>query len=118
MYYTLGPVLCFILIIVNVKGANIKKVSVDVGKNVTIQCPLHKSKDVMWEREGRTKDQHVKMTVLENGSLFLQEVDKNDSAIYYCVRENDVRDIRGMVNVTVKKADRSLQFKTKYNLRI
>ncbi|KAF7282732.1 hypothetical protein GWI33_002121 [Rhynchophorus ferrugineus] len=103
MYNTLGPVLCLSFFIISgATKSNIKRVSVDIGKNVTIQCPLHKTKDVMWEREGRTADENIKMNVLENGSLFLQEVDRNDSAIYSCIRENDVKDIRGRVNVTVK----------------
>ncbi|XP_030750433.1 contactin-1 isoform X2 [Sitophilus oryzae] len=102
MYNTLGPVLCFVFFIIIVKGAIIKKVSVDIGKNITIQCPLHKSKDIMWEREGRTADQNIMMNLLNNGSLFLQEVDKNDSAVYSCGRENDVTDIRARVNLTVR----------------
>lgn len=85
-----------------IPAASIKRVSVDIGKNVTIKCPLNSSRDVMWEREGKKQDQTIKMTVLETGSLFLVGVDKSDSGIYSCIRENDVKDIRGKVNVTVR----------------
>ncbi|XP_066149228.1 protein turtle homolog B isoform X1 [Euwallacea fornicatus] len=102
MYFTLGSVLCLISIALNVKAATIKKLSVDIGNNLTIKCPLLNSRDVMWEREGKVQSHNLKMTVLVNGSLYLQEVEKSDSGIYNCIRENDVKDIKGKVNVTVK----------------
>ncbi|XP_019768014.1 Down syndrome cell adhesion molecule homolog isoform X2 [Dendroctonus ponderosae] len=102
MYHTLQFVLCLVSIFLQAKAATVKRVSVDLGKNVTIKCPLNNSRDVMWEREGREPGRNTKMTVLESGSMFLATVDRSDSGIYSCIRENDVKDIRGKVNVTVR----------------
>lgn len=118
MYCSLGFVLSLVLITLQVKGktplcfnynsfkcnifpaASIKKVYIDIGKNITIKCPLNNSGDVMWEREGRIQNHH--MSILPNGSIFLQEVDKSDSGIYSCLRQNSVLDLKGSVNVTVR----------------
>ncbi|CAG9768106.1 unnamed protein product [Ceutorhynchus assimilis] len=102
MYYMLGPVLCFVLLVNVAKVASFKRVSVDIGKNVTIKCPLNYTRDVMWEREGKKQGTNMNMHVLQSGSLFLMEADRSDSGIYSCSRENDVKDLKGKVNVTVR----------------
>ncbi|ENN72529.1 hypothetical protein YQE_10869, partial [Dendroctonus ponderosae] len=111
MYHTLQFVLCLVSIFLQAKAATVKRVSVDLGKNVTIKCPLNNSRDVMWEREGREPGRNTKMTVLESGSMFLATVDRSDSGIYSCIRENDVKDIRGKVNVTVRMADQAAAYR-------
>lgn len=101
MYCSLGFVLSLVLIALQVKKAvSIKKVYIDIGKNITIKCPLNNSGDVMWEREGRIQNHH--MSILPNGSIFLQGVDKSDSGVYSCLRQNSVLDLKGSVNLTVR----------------
>ncbi|KAL1501308.1 hypothetical protein ABEB36_006652 [Hypothenemus hampei] len=102
MYYSLEFVVCLFLMSFHVKAAGIKRVSVDIGKNLTIKCPLNQSKDLMWEIEGKKQRPNTKITVLENGSLFLREVDSSNSGIYSCIRENDVTDVKARINVTVR----------------
>lgn len=64
----------------------------DIERNLTIPCPIKKNKDVMWVREGREDKQVDRLTILENGSLFLMDVDKNDTGIYACYPANVVED--------------------------
>lgn len=101
--------ICFFAI-VSVAGAETKIVSVDIGRNLTVSCPIHRTKDVMWVRQGR-EDQntkagsqsHPRMSVLEDGSLFIAEVDRNDSGIYTCSRENVANaDAKADVKVQVR----------------
>lgn len=61
----------------------------------------------MWVKE--TIEEHFEkqesnsMVVLEDGSLFLSNVTKNDSGIYVCNRENVVHnEIKARVRVEVK----------------
>lgn len=42
------------------------------------------------------------MSILPNGSIFLREVDKSDSGVYNCLRQNSVLDLKGSVNLTVR----------------
>lgn len=67
---------------------------------MTLKCPVPHTRGVMWIREdGKTLATHVR--VLDNGSLFISQVDRNDSGIYACSRENVVNsDAR--INVTVR----------------
>lgn len=92
-------------------GTETKEVSVDIGRNLTVSCPIHRTKDVMWVREGREdKNSHagrplhpVRMTVLENGSLLITEADRNDSGVYTCSRENVANaDVKARVKVQVR----------------
>lgn len=54
----------------------------------------------MWVRE---QEKEEKMTVLENGSLFISEVDRNDSGNYSCIKENVVNsDVRSTIHVSVR----------------
>lgn len=87
---------------------------VHLGQNLTVPCPIHKANDVMWVKE--TSEEHFeekeshRMEVLEDGSLFLINVTRNDSGIYVCNRENVVHnEIKARVKVEVK---------SKYFLRI
>lgn len=48
----------------------------------------------MWIREGRDEEHEVpKLTVLDDGSLFLSDVEKNDSGVYSCTaNDSDTED--------------------------
>lgn len=78
-----------------------------LGQNLTVPCPIHKANDVMWVK--KTSVEHLKvevpirMEVLEDGSLFLENVTRNDSGIYVCNRENVVHnEVKARVKVEVK----------------
>lgn len=80
---------------------------VHLGQNLTVPCPIHKANDVMWVKE--TSEEHFgkkeshRMEVLEDGSLFLIDVTRNDSGIYVCNRENVVHnEIKARVKVKSK----------------
>ncbi|XP_017784871.1 PREDICTED: protein sax-3-like isoform X2 [Nicrophorus vespilloides] len=71
----------------------LKQYLIDVGKNLTLPCPVLKSRDVMWIRDGRSEDEQApRLSIQEDGSLFLQEVDKNDSGIYTCTPSNSLNE--------------------------
>lgn len=80
---------------------------VNLEQNLTVSCPIHKAKDVMWVKETGEEhleeQEHNRMIVLEDGSLFLMNVTRNDSGIYVCNRENVVHnEIKAKVRVEVK----------------
>nr|XP_023026502.1 contactin-1 isoform X2 [Leptinotarsa decemlineata] len=84
-------------------GTNSKVLYVNIGRNLTIPCPIHRTKDVMWVREGRDFQRHSRMTVQEDGSLFIHQVDRNDSGVYSCSRENVVNsDVNSKIEVKVR----------------
>lgn len=56
----------------------------------------------MWVREGRGDRQSPRTIVLNNGSLFLETVDRDDSGVYSCSRANVVTDEKVLINVTVR----------------
>lgn len=57
----------------------------------------------MWVREGRDDQQNSRLMIQENGSLFLPQVDKNDSGIYACSPDNVVNDdIKARIKVLVR----------------
>ncbi|XP_045463175.1 protein turtle homolog A isoform X3 [Harmonia axyridis] len=101
MYIEREPILYLLLFLISIKCAEIKQYYVDRGKNLTLRCPYYQS-DVMWVREGREDRQSNRSTVLTNGSLFLKTVDKDDSGLYSCSRENVVTDEKTLINVTVR----------------
>ncbi|KAG5873549.1 hypothetical protein JTB14_024534 [Gonioctena quinquepunctata] len=99
MYKIVGLVYFFIPWIV----ATGNEVFVNIGRNLTISCPIHRTSDVMWVREGRDVQQHSRMIILEDGSLLISQVDRNDSGVYFCSRANVVNsDFKAKVKVTVR----------------
>ncbi|XP_044759519.1 protein turtle homolog A isoform X3 [Coccinella septempunctata] len=101
MYIEREPILYLLLFLISIECAEIKQYYVDRGKNLTLKCPYYYS-DVMWVREGREDRHSTRSTALKNGSLFLERVDKDDSGIYSCSRENVVTDEKALLNVTVR----------------
>lgn len=92
--------ICVLFLFVITAGAltrnneyKIKKYYVDIRRNLTLICPLRGS-DFMWIREGRDEEHEVpKLTVLDDGSLFLSDVEKNDSGVYSCTaNDSDTED--------------------------
>lgn len=55
----------------------------DQGRNLTLPCAQNGS-TIMWVREGRVDKQVERLTILPNGSLFLEEANRNDTGIYSC----------------------------------
>lgn len=94
-----------------------KEVVVNFGQNLTVPCPIHKANDVMWVKETtaehskEVEPSHMDMEVLQDGSLFLENVTRNDSGIYVCNRENVVHnEIKARVKVEVKSKYTILNF--------
>ncbi|EFA00199.2 contactin-1 isoform X2 [Tribolium castaneum] len=96
------PFLCLLLCLVVVKGAKISEFGVDVGRNLTLPCPIQDTKDVMWVREEREDHQISHMQIINNGSLFLSSVEKSDAGIYACYKANSVDDEKARMKVVVK----------------
>ncbi|KAJ8934897.1 hypothetical protein NQ318_002651 [Aromia moschata] len=86
------------------KGADITNLAINLGHNLTIPCPIHRTKRRYVDKRELPKVRlHPRMVVLENGSLFIPLVNKNDSGIYSCSRENVANsDVKARVNVTVR----------------
>jgi hypothetical protein len=82
-------------------GLKIKEFGADVGRNLTLPCPIHNTKDVMWVREEREDHQKSRMIILENGSLFIPSIERNDSGIYSCSKANSVNDEKARIKVHV-----------------
>ncbi|CAH0548017.1 unnamed protein product [Brassicogethes aeneus] len=103
MYKNGISIVCLVVFFLEANGAKLREVSVDLGQNLTVPCPIHKTQDVMWVREEEKEEGSQRMTVLENGALFIFAVDRNDSGNYTCSRENIVNsDVRATVKITVK----------------
>lgn len=112
------PFLCALLFVVAVKGlflflirsgliakilgAKISQFGVDIGRNLTLPCPIHNTKDVMWVREEREDHQKSRMQILENGSLFLSSVERSDAGIYSCNKANSLSDEKARMKVDVR----------------
>lgn len=75
--------ICVFLAITLVKGSGIEEYYLDQGFNLTLPCEQNGS-NIVWVREGRVDRQVDRLTILPNGSLFLQEANRNDSGIYSC----------------------------------
>lgn len=58
----------------------------------------------MWLQEGREDDQQIShLSVQEDGSLFLMQVDRNDSGVYTCLPENsDKNELKASFKVKVR----------------
>ncbi|XP_072397208.1 protein turtle homolog B-like [Diabrotica undecimpunctata] len=101
--YKITEFIVYLYIIYAANGEIVREISVNIGKNITIPCLLHQTRDVMWVREGREDQQHARMSVLENGALFISQVDRNDTGVYACSRENVVNsDVTAKVKLTVR----------------
>lgn len=86
-----------------VLGDILKEIAVNIGSNITIPCPLHQARDVMWVREGREDQQHHRMSVLEDGALYIAQADRNDTGVYACSRENVVNsDVKAKIKLFVR----------------
>ncbi|CAG9863503.1 unnamed protein product [Phyllotreta striolata] len=101
--YKFTEILIYFYIVCTVEGETLREISVNIGKNLSIPCPLHQASDVMWVREGREDQQHNRMSVLDDGSLFISNASRNDTGIYACSRENVVNsDVKGKIKVFVR----------------
>lgn len=79
----------------------------NVGRNLTVPCPIHRTTDVMWVKQAETnhseKLESYRMVVFGNGSMFLNNVTKNDTGVYVCYRQNVVHnDLKALVKIEVK----------------
>jgi hypothetical protein len=90
-------------------GLKIKEFGADVGRNLTLPCPIHNTKDVMWVREEREDHQKSRMIILENGSLFIPSIERNDSGIYSCSKANSVNDEKARIKVHVNTPPPALE---------
>ncbi|KAF2905237.1 hypothetical protein ILUMI_00961 [Ignelater luminosus] len=90
-------------VLVFTTGSQIREIAVDTGRNLTLPCSLPQTKHVMWVHEGKEDHQIPRLSVQDNGSLFLTEVDRNDSGIYTCSQEDsDGSDIKASIKVRVR----------------
>lgn len=82
---------------------NIQEYAVDVGKNLSLPCPVQHNQDVMWVREGR-KDQEIhRMTILQDGSLYIANITKNDSGVFSCSPANVAHDdLKTKIRLTIR----------------
>lgn len=60
--------------------------------------------EAMWVRQGREDRQISRMSVQKDGSLFLSNLDHDDSGVYLCMVEDEIRmkvklEVRGMVKL-------------------
>ena len=74
----------------------------DVGRNFTLPCPVHNTKDVMWIKEERNDHQQTRMKILENGSLFIPTIEGSDAGIYSCLKANSVDDEKSRMKIVVR----------------
>ncbi|XP_022903086.2 cell adhesion molecule DSCAM isoform X1 [Onthophagus taurus] len=81
---------------------------VDIYQNITIECPLNQSNGIMWERDTRDISEKPPFITLEDGSLFLENVTKNDSGEYRCSEENSA--VKYNIQVVVKTPPPALPF--------
>lgn len=83
--------------------------AVDYGENLTLPCfagshgitgdeEMLDSEDgwinhgdAMWVRQGREDEQIPRMSVQKDGSLFLANLDHDDSGVYMCMVEDEIR---------------------------
>lgn len=64
----------------------------DVGKNLSLPCPVQHNQDVMWVREGRKDQESHRTIVLEDGSLYIVNVTRYDSGVFSCSPANVAHD--------------------------
>ncbi|XP_031356484.1 protein sidekick-1 isoform X4 [Photinus pyralis] len=84
-------------------GAEIRNISVDLGRNLSLPCSLPDAKNIMWVHEGKEARQVSRLLIQDDGSLFLMEVDRNDSGIYTCLPANsDSPDVKASVGLRVR----------------
>lgn len=84
-------------------GADIRNISLDLGRNLTLPCSLPDVKNIMWVHEGKEDQQIPRLLIQEDGSLFLMEVDRNDSGVYTCLPANsDSPDVKASIRLRVR----------------
>ncbi|XP_018321661.1 protein sidekick-1 isoform X2 [Agrilus planipennis] len=107
MYSLWKVTLFFLLFIVFITGSKIQQYAVDVGRNATIPCRISNTpSEVNWVRKGKGR-----LTILDDGSLFLNNVSLNDSGIYFCISSGeDGNDLNYTVNVKVRTTPNALNF--------
>lgn len=77
----------------------IQRYAVDIGQNITLPCTAPHKGDVQWSMAGR----NVRAHTLEDGSLQILEVNRDDAGIYACTPANDAReDLKQEINLTVR----------------
>ncbi|KAK9696126.1 Fibronectin type III domain [Popillia japonica] len=82
---------------------DVKQFAVDIGNNLTLRCPIENTQDIVWVRDGKMDDQVKHSLVEDDGSLFLENVTRNDSGIYGCLPQNTVDlDLMKTVKVFVR----------------
>ncbi|XP_046680819.1 uncharacterized protein LOC124367763 isoform X1 [Homalodisca vitripennis] len=71
----------------NEEDAAVNELRVDEGGNLTLPCASGDEDEdrVYWIHEGRTIDS----SVLQNNSLFLQQLKREDAGVYKCASESD-----------------------------
>ncbi|GLV44997.1 uncharacterized protein CBL_14431 [Carabus blaptoides fortunei] len=94
--------ICVILAIAYVNGSEIREFFVDQGQNLTLPCALKGDGEIMWVREGREDKQVERLTIQHDGSLFLQEVNRNDTGLYSCFVDDAHSDNETRSKVRVK----------------
>lgn len=103
-------------------GDNILFQAVNYGENITLPCHSENfgssdeekasisedgwlsHRDAMWVRQGREDEQITRMSVQHDGSLSLSNLDHDDSGVYLCVVEDEIRmkvklEVRGKLGV-------------------
>lgn len=97
-----------------ITGSEIREFFVDQGQNLTLPCALKGDGEIMWVREGREDRQVERLTIQHDGSLFLQEVNRNDTGLYSCFVDDAHSDneTRSKVRVKVRSTFHSVPFNT------
>ncbi|KAK4872441.1 hypothetical protein RN001_014470 [Aquatica leii] len=90
------------VIVVFAAGSEVRNVSVDIGRNFTIKCALPHLQNIMWVHEGREDQQTPRFFIQEDGSLYLTEVNRNDSGIYTCMPSNSDYDEKASIRLRVR----------------
>lgn len=70
-----------------------------MGQNITLPCTAPHKGDVQWSRTGR----NVHSRLLDDGSLQILDVNREDAGRYTCTPANDAReDVKQEINLTVR----------------
>lgn len=77
----------------------IQHYAVDLGQNITLPCTAPHKGGVQWSRVGR----NVHSRPLDDGSLQILDVNREDAGMYACTPANDAReDVKQEINLTVR----------------
>lgn len=86
--------------ILGITGWDLRKYFVDSGKNVSIECSGNENENVVWFKEDLNKTQIL--TNVINGSLILNQVNKDSSGIYSCMSDQNKRTMSTKIEVIVR----------------